>query len=88
MFFSHVISMSYPRHIQTKISNKLSSKTTENCVQVYLNSKMASTVSDAEWLNVSISFRCLLGIMKMRRSKRLALCTAWPGLVRLKPSDP
>ena len=45
-----------------------------------------STVSDADRLNVSISSRCLLGIMKMCRSIKLALCAAWPGLVRLKPS--
>ena len=34
------------------------------------------------------SSRCLLGIMKMCSSATLALCAAWPGPVRLKPSDP
>ena len=34
-------------HIQTKISNKLSAETTEKLVYVYLNSKMAATVSDS-----------------------------------------
>ena len=50
----------------------------------------------AKWRELSamlMSSRCLLGIMKMCslcrfRSVALALCPAWPGPVRLTPSDP
>ena len=39
-------------HTQTKISNKLSPEKTEKLVEVYSNSKMAATVSDADVLQM------------------------------------
>ena len=39
-------------HIQTKIHNKLSPETTEKLVYVYLNSKMAAAVCDADELKM------------------------------------
>ena len=48
-------------HIQTKISNKLSPKTTEKFVYVYSNSKIAAIVRNADELIVGLSSRYLLG---------------------------
>ena len=79
-------------HNQTKIltGNMWSPETPEKLVYVYSNSKMAALSL------MPTSSRCLLGIKKMCScaaqalcsSVTLAVCAAWPGPVRFKPSDP
>ena len=80
--FSCELNWSAHRHIQTKISNKLSPETTEKLDYVYSNSKMAGTVSNADelkmfaWDNEDVQ-----PVSLSQHSSGFVPCLAWPGQV-------